>query len=64
MICGRPDRPEVLLNLTARAGSDLAAMRGTVNDALGRFTATTGLKPASVQVNTKIEASSGVGRVN
>lgn len=56
MICGRPDRPEVLLNLTARPGADLAVLRHAVRDALSRFTATTGLTPASVQVNAQVEA--------
>jgi hypothetical protein len=62
MICGRADRPEVLLDLTAPAGADLVALRGTVGAALERFSATTGLTPASVHVNTRV-AKGMVGRV-
>lgn len=56
LLTGHADTPELLLDLTARPGTDLASLRTGVHGALGRFAATTGLRPTSVLVNTRVDA--------
>lgn len=56
MISGAADAPEVLLKLDTRPGADLNELRGHVQEALGRFTATTGIHPAKVEVSAGVHA--------
>ncbi|MEV0459203.1 hypothetical protein [Catellatospora methionotrophica] len=56
MISGAADAPELLLKLDTRPGADLNELRRHVGAALDRFTRTTGLAPAKVEISAGVHA--------
>ncbi|WP_144126537.1 hypothetical protein [Catellatospora sichuanensis] len=56
MISGAADAPDMLLTLDTRPGADLNELRRHVQVALGRFTTTTGLTPAKVEISAGVHA--------